>query len=658
MSSVVMDNPAQNRQSWVREGRLLIIDDDRDFAESLSELLGMQNFDVSVATSFDDGVRINLENEIHVALIDNQLGRRSGMTLIPKLQRSNPGLVCVMMTGCSTENVAVEAIKVGAYDYLRKPIQPRDLLLVLDRCFEKIHLEKERRESQRALQESERRYRMLFEESRDGILICNAQGEIVDVNHSGVELFGYSSRESMMGLDLFADLFRHLGLQPEAGQVHSDTVADIHDHETSFSRPDGDDIIALVTAVKISSDGVNGYRLIIRDVTARRKLEAQLLHSQKMEAIGTFAGGIAHDFNNLLCGMMGYADLAISHQTDTSRTRHCLDQVIEAGKRAEQLVDQILTFSRRTPYERTVFEFKSVVNEAVKIIRAMIPSTIEIVQRDCDGKTTVHADATQLHQVVMNLCTNAYQAMQGAGGKMFIGLDTLRCGAMKNSSTALPAGDYVRLTVTDTGMGMGADIRDRIFDPFYTTKGAQDGTGLGLSVVHGIVESHQGLINLDSEVGYGATFRVFIPQFKPDVDVDEADTAEPVLVGGQERVLIVDDEVSIATMCQAILEILGYTAESVTDSEAALDIVRNAPNDYDLIITDFTMPTMTGLELSRKIREIRPDMPIIMITGHIDSVPMTEFKEVGVCDIIKKPFLTDRIAAVIRTVLDDTGDPT
>jgi PAS domain S-box-containing protein len=384
----------------------------------------------------------------------------------------------------------------------------------------------------------------------------------------------------------------------------------------------------------------------------RIRLELQLRQAQKMEAIGALAGGIAHDFNNILGAMLGYTQLALLDvPEDQASLRHYLDQVLTGGARATDLVKQILAFSRQTDHEFSLVDLAPIVKEALKLLRASLPSTIEIQQAVQPGSLPVKADPTQIHQLMMNLCTNAFHAMAESGGILSVGLDEVRIEAKSNyTGLELLPGRYQRLTIGDTGPGIPREVQDRIFEPYFTTKPAGIGTGMGLALVHGIVRSHGGLVRLADADRTGAVFEVYLPQVD-GASMIQADSQTP-LQKGSERILLVDDEPALVDMWQAFLVKLGYTVRAFTDSRAALDHFKSHAQDFDLVITDQTMPHVTGLALAREIHLVRPEMPVILCTGFSGSITRDTVDQYHLKGLVFKPILVTELARQIRLALD------
>jgi len=416
-------------------------------------------------------------------------------------------------------------------------------------------------------------------------------------------------------------------------------------------RKDGSYYEVELTAspIRNNSGAVISHVGIYRDITRQVKLEKELQQAQKMEAIGTLAGGIAHDFNNILAAIVGYTEIARFRIARDDPVRGNLDQVLSACRRAADLVKQILTFSRRTEQIRSPIRIDSVVNEVLKLLRPSLPTTIEI-RRDIEmspDKGMIFADPTEIHQVFMNLCTNAAHAMRARGGVLGVKLtDVAIEGSMHPD---LEAGSYVCLSVTDTGHGIDASIMRRIFDPFFTTKGVGEGTGLGLSVVQGIVKAYGGAITVQSEPDNGATFNVYIPAMKMQT-LSQGETSE-LLHTGSERILFVDDEKALAELGRQMLESLGYTVVAETDSFKALRTFLAEPRGFALVITDMTMPNLRGDQLATEMIAIRPDMPIILCTGFSELINEKRARELGISEFVMKPYNIADFAATIRKVL-------
>ena len=392
------------------------------------------------------------------------------------------------------------------------------------------------------------------------------------------------------------------------------------------------------------------YNRLTEETREKEQLEQELRQAQKIEALGTMSGGIAHDFNNILAAIIGFTELLEGHTSEGSRDAHHLHRIMEAGIRGRELVRQMLTFSRKAEQEKKPLALSSIVKETVKLLRATTPSTIGI-RVNASKEALVLGDPTQIHQVLMNLCTNAVYAMQEKGGNLDIELSDYTVSPSNGDPQGIAPGLYVKLIVRDTGTGIPADIMDKIFDPFFTTKGVGEGTGLGLSVVHGIVKQHDGSITVISELGKGSTFTVYFPRITGDLKADALHGDETPT--GSERILFVDDEEALVEMGEDILAELGYEVTSRMSSRDALGLLEEDPSRFDLVITDQTMPEMTGVDLAKEILALRADMPIIMCTGFSHTVDADKAKTAGIKAFAMKPLTKKEIARTIREVLDE-----
>ncbi|MDD2463011.1 MAG: PAS domain S-box protein [Desulfobulbus sp.] len=517
-----------------------------------------------------------------------------------------------------------------------------------------------RRKAEEALRESEQRLRNYFELGLIGMAMLSIDRHFLHFNNRLSEIFGYSKEELAQLTwndlthtdDLPKDLSRFARIQR--------LETDIFHAEKRFLKKDGSIVHAevILRCVRTQDGTIDHYVAMIQDITTRKlteekakALRAQLLQSQKLEAIGTLAGGIAHDFNNILAAVIGYTDMAKELTEQGSPLAKDLDQVLKAGHRAKDLVRQILVFSRQSETEPINLLPVNIVKEVVKLLRPTLPSTIAIEQKISPKAGPIRIDPTQLHQILMNLCTNAYHAMEESGGILTIDLQNITFTAqdLPNTLHAKP-GAYVELVVGDTGAGIPASIRDRIFDPFFTTKELGKGTGMGLSIVHGIVTGYNGFISLKSTPGEGTEFRIYLPLATQTVENEEQEN-EPV-PQGSEHILFVDDEEVLAEMVQSMLERLGYRVTVRTSSLEALTTFRNHPDLFDLVITDQTMPGLTGLDLARRILTLRPDMPIILCTGYSTLISEEEAKAHGVRAFALKPLTKKDLAILIRKVLN------
>lgn len=489
------------------------------------------------------------------------------------------------------------------------------------------------------------------ESAAEVVFITDSDGHIQYVNKASESLIG-QGRESLIGRGL--EGLRDGGRLDALCLQFSEALG----RETAWSGRIGVkdergrpvELALTISPVTDGSGNITHYLAVGRDVGRETQLEAQLRQSQKLEAIGTLAGGIAHDFNNILSAILGYTQLAIAELSDKPDVVRDLGEVLRAGYRAQELVRQILTFSRRSEGEARPVRLDLVVREALKLLRASIPPNVDI-QEDVDRSgATVLADEVQLHQVIMNLCTNAYQAMEETGGTLKVILEPVEVdGAFAKASADLAPGRYLRLSVQDTGHGMDAETMEHIFDPFFTTKPQGKGTGLGLATVYGIVRNCGGTITVYSEVGKGTTFHVYFPRIDAEAAVEMEENASAPR-GSGERVLLVDDEEAVAELTHRVLARLGYEVLVRRNSKDALAAFQAHPDQFDAVVTDHAMPYMTGLELALEIKSIRTDIPIILMTGFSEGLDK-KADILGIAAIVRKPFSPLQLAQALHAAL-------
>ncbi len=539
---------------------ILSIDDEASIRESFAAHLEDDGYHTLIAEDGSVGLEIFQRDHPDLVLVDLRMKEVDGLDVLEKVVKESPETPIIVVSGTGNIRDAIYALRLGAWNYLLKPIEDMSILThAVESALERARLLNESREHQRHLEEA------------------------------------------------VAEKTRELRLSNEELQ---------------------------------------------QEIRERKKLQEQLVQAQKMESIGTLAGGIAHDFNNILTSIVGFAYLAKMNSPKGSAGIDFLDRVAEAANRATDLVKQILTFSRMDNQELLPIMVWPTVKEAMKLLRASIPTTIEIRQ-NIAPTGNVMADPTQVYQIVMNLCTNAYHSMQETGGVLEVDLQEVIIDAdFASMHVNLKPGLYASLSIRDTGQGIDPTIIDRIFDPYFTTKEKGKGTGLGLSVVHGIVRRYGGTITVASELTKGTRFIIYLPVVK-----DEAKPAEKTaesLIRGNETVLVVDDEKSMVIINREMLESLGYKVISCLDSRDALKMFRERHDKIDLVLTDMTMPGMTGLTLAREIVKIRHDIPVILVTGFSEGLNDEVIKKAGVRELLMKPYTPDKLSQIIRNILDES----
>jgi PAS domain S-box-containing protein len=525
----------------------------------------------------------------------------------------------------------------------------------------------QRKKTEEALAKSEKKYRLFAENTTDVIWTTDMNLNVTYVSPSAQGGIGYSTEETLLrkaeklltpeSLAVATQVFaEELEIEKnlEKRFYRSRTLELEFRHKDGFTRWSE----TKLSFIRDSNGEAIGILGVGRDITERKamekekkKLEAQLVQAQKMEAIGSLAGGVAHDFNNILSAIIGYTELSQMDIPKESHVSAYLDQILKAGNRAKDLVQQILTFSRQAEKELKPISVKVIVKEALKLLRATLPTTIHI-SHNIESDSLVMGDPTQIHQILMNLCTNAGHAMQEKGGILEVNLTNVELdAAFASRHPDLKPGPYLNLSVSDTGHGMSPDVLKQIFDPFFTTKERGEGTGMGLAVVHGIVNSYGGTIYAYSEPGKGSSFKVFLPVISSSLKSEKR--MERDVPRGAERVLFIDDEQALVDMGKQALESLGYQVVTRTSSLEALNLFRAQPDRFDLVITDMTMPQMTGDKLAEALITLRRDIPIILCTGFSYGMTEEKAKGMGIKAFIMKPFVVRDLANKVRKVLDE-----
>ncbi len=504
-------------------------------------------------------------------------------------------------------------------------------------------------ETVKALKESEARFKALHSASFGGIVIHD-KGTILDCNQGLSEMTGYSVSE-LIGMDGF-----RLIAKKSQKAVMSNILAGYEKpYEATGLRKNGEEFPLRLQARIIPYKGKEVRTTEFRDLTEQKEMEERIRQSQKMESIGTLAGGIAHDFNNLLFPIVGCTEMLMEDIPKGSPLWKNLNAIFKGAMRAKELVGQILAFSRHESNKTKLMKVQPVIEEVLKLIRSTIPASIEITQfidLDCGP---IKADPTQIHQVVMNLVTNAYHAMEDMGGKLTVSLKEITFGEKDVIGLDMESGVYACLTVADTGIGMNEKIQEKIFDPYFTTKEQGKGTGMGLSVIHGIVKSAGGAIQMNSGLGEGTEFRVYLPIVIGPIKQHEEEIKEKNK-RGTETILLVDDEDAIANMEKEMLERLGYSVVSRTSSVEALKAFKANPSKFDLVITDMSMPNMAGDKLASELVKIRSDIPILLCTGFSQKIPDEKACMLGIKGILMKPIVMKNLSEKIRELLDNSED--
>lgn len=574
------------------------------------------------------------------------------LVTLKKLPVKGDSSTSIIMITDVTERLKAEEELRKAHDELELRVEQRTAELV--QANEKLKRKiQEHKQAQEALQESKERFRELAELLPETIFEMDINGNLTFVNRKAFDHFGYTQQDfdqDLKGLELFHPDDRSRAMK-NAKKIMSGENIGLNEY--TAMKKDKSTFPVLIHSTAICRDEKPvGLRGFIIDITETKRLEAQLQHAHKMEAIGTLTGGIAHDFNNILGIIIGNTELALDDVPEWNPAHFNLEEIKIAGLRAKDIVRQLLGFAHKTDQKLIPIKLVPVIRDSLKFLRATLPTSVTFRQNIQVSADTVLANSTQIHQIMLNLYTNAAHAMEETGGTLEISMQNL---VLDNNSADiypdLSPGYYVVMKVSDTGQGISPEIKDRIFDPYFTTKEMGKGSGMGLSVVHGILQSHQGAISVDSEPGKGTTFTVFFPVIEEEAVIESKNVEE--FPTGNERILFIDDEKSIVNMAQKMLERLGYQVETKKNPVDALELFHSKPDWFDLVVTDMTMPYMTGDKLVEQILNISPDMPTILCTGFSEKISEEKAQALGIKAFVLKPLVKRDFAVTIRKVLDE-----
>ena len=667
-----------------KQHSILVIDDDPGNLAVVRDCLVESGYAVLIAEDGESALQRAVYVRPDLILLDIMMPGMDGFETCRRLKAlpATREIPVIFMTALAETGHKVKGLEAGAVDYITKPFQREELLARVAVHLQNRELTKRLRESKESLEsrvrertaelaltiqalheeifERERgdkerlRLAAAIEQAGEAIFMTDADWDITYVNPAFERLNGYG-REEIVGRN--CSILRRNQHDPEFYRKMRENLGrdKVWSGRLTMKRKDGSlyEADTTISEFRDGRDTVLNYISIQRDITHELQLERELRQSQKMEAIGTLAGGIAHDFNNILTVIIGFTELAQKKLEDDHSATPYLSQVQEAGARARDLVKRILTFSRRGDQERRPVRLTPIVLEVFKLLRSTLPSTVEIhrhIHTSPDGDTVL-ADPTQIHQMLMNLGTNAAHAMRTMGGVLGVSLAEVADDAPPAARhPGLGPGPHLLLAVSDTGHGMDAETRERIFEPYFTTKKVGEGTGIGLAVVQGIVKNHGGAISVDSEPGKGTTFHIFLPKYSGDTVFFEPISSR-IPAGGSERILFIDDEAILAKLGKAQLESLGYAVTAALNSREALELFRAKPQFFDLVITDMTMPGLTGKELAGEFLAMRPDIPIILCTGFSEQINERKAKSIGVKAFLMKPYTMDNLNKVIRRIL-------
>ncbi len=528
-------------------------------------------------------------------------------------------------------------------------------------AWEAYGIDTHRKRAQQETRDSEEKYRYLVQKANSIILRMSTEGTVTFFNEFAQHFFGFSE-EAILGKSVIGTIVPETD---SAGRDLEEMIQEIGHHPERYAanenenmRRNGDRVWIAWTNKTIFDEEGNPAEILCvgNDITARKQLENQLRHSQKMEAIGTLAGGIAHDFNNILWAVTGNLEVALMDELpDGHPAAYSLNQALGAAGQAKDLVAQILAFSRQQEEALRPLRFTILLKETVKLLEAALPATVRICTDLRAQSDVVLLEPSQLQQVVMNLCTNAAHAMRERGGELRVGTENMSLGPHDpESEQGAKLGPFFKLTISDTGEGIPEAISERIYEPYFTTKTVGEGTGLGLAVVHGIVKKLGGTLSFETEKGKGTTFSVLLPLVDEEVRESEEETAPPR--HGTEHILLVDDQESVLAMLTRLLERLGYAVTAQTSAADAIRAFDDDPEGFDLVITDLTMPDMTGDALAAEVHKRMPETPVILCTGHTDTMGEEACERIGVQGLVRKPIAVQHLSETVRNVLDNKED--
>jgi PAS domain S-box-containing protein len=675
---------------------ILIVDDNTNNLKYLNKILEKNNHTVHSSPNARLALNFLENNSPDLILLDINMSDMSGIEMCRQLKISEKTthIPVIFISALDKTSDKIEAFNAGGVDYITKPFQAEEVILRVkthlqilelqksleqkNRLLKRENLERKKAEgalqaayegmeekvkertteltrTNKALQASERRFRTMFEKASVGANLLDIDKKYIMVNPMMCEITGYSEEELLKMS--YKDL-THPDDFEENEKLHLEILAGKTDraiYEKRYLHKSGLEINVLI-GIFLLRDANNKPQYFLanlQDVSQVKRLEQQLVQTQKMEAVGTLAGGIAHDFNNILSGIMGYAQIIKKHQLGEDHPSVVtIDKIIKASQRAADLVKQILTFSRQETTEIERVAVTPVIKESLKLLKATLPSTVTINNRFSAKNDCVLAHPTMIQQILINFCTNAVQSMKGKGGILSVIVEETTLSAVDSKQfIRLKPGEYLAVTVQDTGTGIPAILKDRVFEPYFTTKPVGEGTGLGLSVVHGIVKKLKGAITVDSRQGEGSQFKVYLPRLE-NTGEGKPEPLKKDLVSGTGRIMIVDDESMIAETIGGMLEELGYQVYVQTDSIKALEQVKSSPDAFDLLLTDMTMPGMRGDQLARAVLEIRPEFPIILMTGFSEQIDEEEARRIGIQHFLMKPVSWEDLTAKMNLILE------
>jgi len=638
--------------------RVLVVDDDSAHAEMVVQFLRLTeawaDAEVDTTPSYDQALDLFTSKGYDVAFVDYWLGSRDGLALLREVRQNGVKTPVIVLTSRGAEEVAVEAMKAGAADYLSKTHLSVEALERAIRYALALRAEEmQRQQAEAALRASEERFRALVEQSADALLLVDAEGRVTYMTQSSQRHLGWKAEE-IVGHSIFEFLHADdretvMARISEALQTPSVAV----NAEVRFRHPDGSyRTLEGVGVNRLADPSVRGIVIKAHDITDKRRLEEHLRQVQKMEAVGALAGGVAHDFNNLLTAILGYCNLMLDDVPKEDPLRRDLEEIRSAGERAAALTRQLLAFSRRQMLQPQVVDINTLVRQLEKLLRRLLSEDCVLITALAPELHKVKVDPASIEQVLVNLAVNSRDAM-GEGGQLTIETANVELDAIyaETHATVIP-GSYVMLAVGDTGPGIDAATKARIFEPFFTTKEQGKGSGLGLATVYGIVKQSGGYIWVYSEVGHGTVFKVYFPVAETPASLQRGKEGDAELrKQGWETVLLVEDEDAVRALAREVLRRHGYVVLEARHGVDALRLAERHTDDIQLMITDVVMPHMSGRELAERLCSARPTMKVLFMSGYTDHAVMNRALTPG-SSFLQKPFTPETFARKVRQVLD------
>ncbi|MCK5163152.1 MAG: response regulator [Desulfobacula sp.] len=650
----------------MRPERILVVDDEKRIVENISLCLKREGFQTTGAHDGDEAIRIFEQQKFDLVLLDVSMPGMNGYEVMEHIFGMDEDVLIIIITGYASIESAIRALKIGAWDYLKKPFEYADLIKTVKNALSQKKLIADKKAVSARLEASERQYEYMVNNSPDLIFTLDQDGCFTFVNHQFERVLGFSKKD-LIGTG-FEDIIHKGDLSKAAAltrfEKYEQRLNDGQDMHFRFkkanlkkSQYDPYESFAFMelktTPMHLPASDkkgeFNGVYAVARDVTERVNLEDQLRQAQKMEAIGTLAGGIAHDFNNILMGIQGYASLVrtgFEPGSDEYKRLASIDEYVFSGA---EMAKQLLGFAQKTCQETCLINLNYLLKMSAKMFgRTRKDILIEqYLDRDLWGTIV---DEGQIKQVLMNLFVNAWHAMPD-GGKIIIKSENVVVDESRLDEFGLKiAGTYVKVTVSDTGIGMDDEIINRIFDPFFTTKARGQGTGLGLATAYGIIKSHKGIFKVESKPGKGSSFMFFLPAKQTKVDTRKEPEEKEMIFNGKGTILLVDDEKGVIEVCSEMLESLGYQVKSVLDGMEAIDVLKSKNFKIDLVILDMVMPRMNGEQTFENIRSIDPDMKVLVSSGYSREKEIEKMMAKGCNEYILKPFDVATLSEKLKTV--------